>query len=506
MGLLDFLKRKKSDDVEDVDIDEDGPRTQIVEDDTEQAVLKDDDDLTPPNLDEAEVEPKSETVLEAEAKDEDEDEDEGEDEKKKGRKGPIIFVFFSIVALLIGAVGGAGYWILRDADGDLNSENMKPKINRDIVVSMDLPPKNSSKGGGLNAIGSSDIIPLVVDGGALTSDPQKTNVAGAKETPTKMGLSAVAGGVVEKATLNSAAGKSRQNIDNGLMFPSVTSVSYQKLPDQTEITPLSPAPIKQLLELEPFDKNNRLPKIGPKGRQAWQMYARPVVKYTKNPKVAFIVKGLGFSRAASMAAIKKLPGEVSLAFSPYATNLNDWLLRARLSGHEVFLELPLESINFPAEDAGPLALSSLRQVKDNMQKLRLVMSKMNGYVGLLTGIKSQFNQAEAQLLPILEEIKSRGLMFVDGGGGNSKARKIASKIELPKAFSSVYLDVPPSRRDMDQKLQKLDKMARKNSFAVAIVHAYPNTIERLLIWIRTMEERKLTLVPVSYLADKQLIK
>jgi polysaccharide deacetylase 2 family uncharacterized protein YibQ len=59
---------------------------------------------------------------------------------------------------------------------------------------------------------------------------------------------------------------------------------------------------------------------------------------------------------------------------------------------------------------------------------------------------------------------------------------------------------------MDQKLQKLDKMVRKNSYAVAIVHAYPNTIERLLIWIRTMEERKLTLVPVSYLADKQLIK
>ena len=59
---------------------------------------------------------------------------------------------------------------------------------------------------------------------------------------------------------------------------------------------------------------------------------------------------------------------------------------------------------------------------------------------------------------------------------------------------------------MDQKLQGLDKMVRQNSFAVAIVHAYPNTIERLLIWIRTMEERKLTLVPVSHLANKQIVK
>jgi polysaccharide deacetylase 2 family uncharacterized protein YibQ len=197
---------------------------------------------------------------------------------------------------------------------------------------------------------------------------------------------------------------------------------------------------------------------------------------------------------------------VSLAFSPYATNLKDWVLRARLSGHEVLLELPLESVHFPAEDAGPLALSSLQQVNINMKKLRLVMSKMNGYVGLLSGMESKFNQAEGLLLPILKEIKSRGLMFVDGGGGTSQARKIASKIELPKAFSNVYLDIPPSRRSMDQKLQRLDKMVRQNSSAVAILHAYPNTIERLLIWIKTMEERKLTLVPVSYLVNKQVIK
>ena len=417
------------------------------------------------------------------------DEVEDESKGKKSRRSPMMFIFASISVLMIGVVGGGGYWVLVSSDEGLNPEKKKLTQNSDRIVSMNLPPKSRSKGGGLNAIGSSEIVPLAEGREVQAQVSKKTKV-----TPAK------------KVTLNAAAGKARQNIDKGLMFPSVTSVSYQKLPDQAKVSPLAPAPIKQLLELEPFGENNQLPKIGPKGRQAWQVYARPFIKSTENPKVAFIVKGLGFSKAASMAAIKKLPGEVSLAFSPYATNLKDWLLRARLSGHEVFLELPLESMNFPTEDAGPLALSSLQQTNDNMQKLRLVMSKMNGYVGLISDRESKFNQAEGQLLPILKEIKSRGLMFVDGGGGKSQARKIASKIKLPKAFSNVYLDTPPSRRSMDKKLQGLDKMVRQNASAVAVVHAYPNTIERLLIWIKTMEERKLTLVPVSHLANKQLIK
>ena len=59
---------------------------------------------------------------------------------------------------------------------------------------------------------------------------------------------------------------------------------------------------------------------------------------------------------------------------------------------------------------------------------------------------------------------------------------------------------------MDQKLQRLDKLVRQQAAAVAIVHAYPNTLERLLIWIKSMEQRNLTLVPVSNLANKQFIQ
>ena len=147
--------------------------------------------------------------------------------------------------------------------------------------------------------------------------------------------------------------------------------------------PLSKAPDRKL-ELKVPGLSGPVPRIGDDGREPRVIYARPNLTKGKKMRVAILVKGLGFSRTATQAAIRKLPGDISLAFSPYAGKLNDWLLRARLAVHEVFLELPLESKKFPLEDPGPLALSSSFQLADNKKQLYKVMSKMGGYVGLVS--------------------------------------------------------------------------------------------------------------------------
>lgn len=291
----------------------------------------------------------------------------------------------------------------------------------------------------------------------------------------------------------------------GMVIPQVTSVSYQDIPNLEDAVPLASAPDQNLLE-EVIGLPGPLPKVGADGRLPWEVYARPFDDRDPNPRVAIIVKGLGFSRAATLAAIRKLPGEIGLAFSPYARDLNDWLLRARLAGHEVFLELPMESKDFPAEDAGPLALSTNLQVSDNMRRLKEMMSRFSGYVGVLTIMGSKFNSASGQLRPILQEIKDRGLMFVDGGTSRSEAPGIAAEIDLPKAISNVMLDEPPLRESLDRKLKQLETIIKQESTAIGTAHAYPSTIDRLLIWTRSLQQRKLTLVPVSAIANKQFIE
>lgn len=530
MKLFDFFKRKKTDEEDnDVDDDDDFPHTEVIEDDTE--FTNESDVISESEIEDMPVSERNEDLSESAADFDDEDipdfsdDEEGYDgadhetEGEEGGRSPMLFIFVGIVVLFVGVIGGAGFWFL----GGSEDPAVKPmaKVQKSgTSVAMAIPPKNPQKNGGLNALSQNGLTPP--EQNAAHSDAQtdsqgngatsvnadvQSDLQATSATPVddqNSGLSTITG-AAGGASLNAVVGRSLPNTGQGLVVPSVTAVSYGVLPDQEKVIPLASAPDETLIQ-QVGDLPNPLPIIGPDGRLPWQVYARPFVNQTENPKVAIIVVGLGFSRAASMAAIKKLPGEVSLAFSPYAPDLNDWMIRGRLSGHEVFLELPMESKEFPAEDAGPLALNTGLQVEDNIKQLNQIMGKMTGYVGLLSVMGSKFNEAEGQLKPILMEIKKRGLMFIDGGGGRSRARRIAADIDLPKAFSNVYLDEPPSRSAMDQKLQGFDQLVRQQASGIAIVHAYPNTIERLLIWIRSMEDRKLTLVPASELANKQFVE
>ncbi len=536
MKLFDILKRKKKDDDGD-DFDDDRPRTEVIDDDTELAAASSNSDVILASEIEDGVgsdpapSPDEEMLPGEEIKipdfgddldfDDDDDDEDGDHDESIGRN-PMLFVFAAILVLVIGVIGGAGYWFLGSNDEAATAEPAQLQSS-DTLVAIAIAPKIPQAGGGLNAIGKAGLTPPVLTADANSEQSSEIQPAGPQNdgavplqtagsevntlTAEQRRAAALATitGVGAGASLNAAAGTVPRDTGQGLIVPSVTSVSYGTLPDQSRVVPLATAPDENLITQVP-GLQNPLPTIGKDGRLPWQVYARPFVNQTANPKIAIIVKGLGYSRAASMAAIKKLPGEVSLAFSPYVSDLNDWMLRARLSGHEVLLELPMESKNFPSEDAGPLALSTGLQVSDNIKQLNNVMSRMTGYVGLLSVMGSKFNEAEGQLKPVLTEIKKRGLLFVDGGGGKSRARRVAAEIGLTKAFSNVYLDEPPSRRAMDQKLQGLDRLVREQAAAIAIIHAYPNTIERILIWIRTMESRNLTLVPVTELADKQFIQ
>jgi hypothetical protein len=114
-----------------------------------------------------------------------------------------------------------------------------------------------------------------------------------------------------------------------------------------------PAPARAgLLEEGPFGP---LPRIGQDGRRPFLAYARPFNLDDRRPKVAIMVLGLGLQADLTEAALR-LPGEVSLHFSPYAPDLAALFERARRGGHEVLLELPMEPSDYPESDPGPQTL------------------------------------------------------------------------------------------------------------------------------------------------------
>jgi len=298
-------------------------------------------------------------------------------------------------------------------------------------------------------------------------------------------------------------GGAAQEKGSGIVVPAVTSVTLRTLPDHPSGKPLGPTPDVRLIEKKE-GLTGTLPIIAKDGTMPWKAYSRPYEGEDEGMRVAVVIIGLGLSRAASRAAIGKLPPEITLALDPYALDLSDWLVRARLVGHEVMMTLPMESERFPVHDAGPYSLDTGLTGEENIKRLELVLSQVTGYFGVATVMGSRFGTSEALLKPVLEVLKDRGLMVLSTGvQGSLLAPKIAKQIGLPQAVSDLTVDEEPSRAGIEAKLLRLEGLIKERTVAVAVARPYPATIARLIQWTKKLKEKKITLVPLSALVDKQ---
>jgi uncharacterized protein len=264
---------------------------------------------------------------------------------------------------------------------------------------------------------------------------------------------------------------------------------------------LSPAPDPALVEQ---NKEGPLPIVGPDGRKPWMVYARPFEASNPRPRIAIIVSGLGLSAAATETAIQTLPPAVTLAFNPYGQRLDYWTARARAEGHETLVLVPMEPTNYPANDPGPETLLTTLSPPENRERLNWSLSRFTGYTGVLSLFGSRYTTALESLRPTLEEIRSRGLLFVDSRVSlRSSAFRIAGEIGLPRAINNRFIDVQPAKDEIDRRLDELVKTATTSGFAVGVGQPFPVTIERVAAFVRAADARGLAIAPVSAIVDRQ---
>lgn len=270
--------------------------------------------------------------------------------------------------------------------------------------------------------------------------------------------------------------------------------------DGVTLTPVDPA----LLEVR---DEAQLPIIAIDGRQPWSTYSRPFNMDDSRPRVAVLMMNLGLNQRETDAAIQLLPGAVTLSFSPYAGDLERWIDIARTSGHEVFIDLPLEPLDFPRDDPGPSTLLTSLSTADNLNRLEWVLGRAPGYVGVTTWMGSQFTTVEDAMMPILEGLKERGLMLVDSrGSSRSIATELASSIQLPRAFSNRFLDSTPSIASIDRALADLETVAQEQRVAIGVARPLPVSIDRIQRWAGTLANKGIVLAPVSAIADRQRLR
>jgi polysaccharide deacetylase 2 family uncharacterized protein YibQ len=219
-------------------------------------------------------------------------------------------------------------------------------------------------------------------------------------------------------------------------------------------------------------------------------------------RVAILLRGVGRDDRNSNEAVTKLPPAISLAFMPFVGSSQQWARKAKELGHEVIVQLPLEPSDYPINNPGAETLLTSASGDDNLSKIGAILSRFENYSGVSNYLGGKLLQSETALRPIVQGLKTRGLIYV-GEGNNSHGllRKLAGEVGLRYGGADMMIDAHPAPEEIRKSLERLVELARKEGSAIGMGYASKSTIEQLQTWSQTLAQQGIVLVPVGALAQ-----
>lgn len=396
------------------------------------------------------------------------------------------------VAILGGGLGAGAYWL---ANLDTKDLIAMLDISDQPHLSLELPGRPATLAPPENGIANGAPGPLLTPPGAPPAGagsnlgamtppppmPDHAPVPQAAVPPAEPGKAAATQAPPAAEPPPAPAAMPQQPLPRDPAQPPTYASLTSRL---TDPKPLPAAPVDSLLRQSP---HGPLPVIAKDGRQPWRVYARPFDAPASRPRIAVVIAGLGLDRDATEAAITKLPADVTLAFSPYAGNLESWLRKARAAGHEVLLMLPAETEDFPSRDPGPWGLLEANSAEENLTRLEQVLGRAAGYTGMLAP-NGGFT-ASPKLGPVLGVLRERGLLYVGGGAKPDSGP--------PVAAVTAQVEEDLFRDAIEARLTGAARAAKTDGQGVVVVAPKPVTFDRLVGWLDKLTAQGIVLAPVS---------
>lgn len=243
-----------------------------------------------------------------------------------------------------------------------------------------------------------------------------------------------------------------------------------------------------------------LPRISKEGEKPWRYYGREPAADAKAPRVAILIVGLGLSRELTDQALR-LPPEISFTLSAYAPDVAVWAAAARAWGHELFVELPLEPLNYPANDPGPQGLISQLPVQENNKRLRWALTRFPGYAGVFFSPDERFTHSKDAVEPLLHFLNARGLMVAAATAKPSDSLKEAAKqTGLPILYAEHIVEEDASDHTLGIQLLEMENIARRTGQVLTVIPASPAALAAVAKWSQVAKNKGFYMVPVSTLA------
>ena len=381
----------------------------------------------------------------------------------------------------------AGGSLLTSFFGNANDAKVKGTVE---VAPMPLPPASDT------LAGNSDALPDLL-AGEVPENVNPTEI-------TKPKLDALGNPIrnLEDKTESHSLDSSIAASTAPVLTPSQPSssgprtITIDGAPIDGSASALVPAPISGLTKMSAY---GRIPAISPAGMTPLSAYKRPFTITSGKRPISIIIGGLGVNRGLTNQAINELPADVTLAFAAHAPGLQNWVNQARAKGHEVLIELPMESASFnPAEPGADRALMASRNSAANIRNLDWLLSRAQGYFGVTNYNGDRFLTRTDVAAPILDKLSKSGLSFIFDGSLNAPSLSaLSTSARLPFAKGYTLIDPQQDTAIIQSELSRLTAQAKKSSGTIGVGFAYPETIAAVRNWALNLDAQELALAPAS---------
>ena len=276
--------------------------------------------------------------------------------------------------------------------------------------------------------------------------------------------------------------------------PPINTQPPQRIEITPSVRPLPKAPIAGLTRQSAFgpvpSKASGSPLL------AYRRSFRP--QAGKQP-VSLIIGGLGVNRGLTQDAIESLPADVTLSFAAHSVGLQEWVNTARADGHEVLIEIPMESADFDPTDPGAdRALRISLPPAENGRRLDWMLSRAQGYAGLINFNGDAFLTRADVAAPYMDRLSQTGLGFItDGAFEAPSLPALASSVRQPFKAGHGLIDPDPIARVISARLSGLSEAAKSGSHPVGVGFSYPETLAEVQSWMATLDAQNLQLAPAT---------
>jgi uncharacterized protein len=230
--------------------------------------------------------------------------------------------------------------------------------------------------------------------------------------------------------------------------------------------------------------------------------AKPLpVKSIPLREVAIIVDDIGYSLSAAQE-LRDINADLTFAILPFQAHTREAAEMFHKANKETLLHLPMEPVSYPREKPGEGALFTDMNDEELVLQLKKNIADVPYISGVNNHMGSKFMTDEKKLILIFNELKKKKLFFVDSRTSNdTQAYAAAKKTGLQIAERKIFID---NNRDYNKVYANLINITKDNDVSPRIIigHPYPETIRALKEATKVLQEKGVSIVPVSKIVNK----